>query len=425
MGAVANAELLPGLQALPRPGGWGALRARAEVGLDELVWPDRHQETWRQTDLGGLREQDFQPGRPVQVDIAPMILPESRGARLVFVNGHFDPHHSCTSSLPPGVRLLNLAAASELAPELGALADLADPFVRLNTARFQDGALVIVPRGLQLEVPLHVLFVAESEEAARASLARLFVVLERGASATVVEEYRSRGRSFTSGVTEVLLRENAGLSHERIQRESPEAVHFSHLAARVARDARYHSRTIAAGGRLSRSTPHVVMAEAGADLILDGLALLDRDQVADTHSLIDHAVPDCTSRQTQRAIVDGSAVAVFNGIIYVHKDAQHTNAQQQCRGLLLSPQARVFAKPQLEIFADDVKCTHGAAIGQLDPEAMFYLQSRGLRPALARNLLTYAFAADLLSGIGVPSLRRQLRQTVLARTHAEQLEALP
>jgi len=167
------------------------------------------------------------------------------------------------------------------------------------------------------------------------------------------------------------------------------------------------------------------MAAEGAQVTLDGLALLSETQVADTHSFIDHTVPHCVSRQTHKTIADGASLAIFNGIIYVRKDAQGTDAQQQCRGLLLSTQARIDAKPQLEIYADDVKCAHGAAIGQLDPEAMFYLQSRGLRPALARNLLTYAFASDLLAGIPVPSLKRQLRQTVLARTNAEHLETLP
>jgi len=362
------------------------------------------------------------------VDIGPLILPEARGTRLVFVNGRYNSHHSNTSSLPGGVRLLNLASASELAHDLGSLAAPAgaDPFADLNTARFRDGALVVIPKGVQMEAPLHVLFVSTQDgDRPTCSLPRLFLVLERGASATLVEEYQGRGRYLTCAVTEVIVRAGASLSHERIQRESTGAFHFSSLAAKVERDAQYACRTIAFGARLSRSTPRVTLAEPGASLTLDGLALLGETQVADTHSFIDHIVPDCTSRQAHKTIADGASLAVFNGIIYVRRDAQHTDAQQQCRGLLLSAQARVDAKPQLEIYADDVKCAHGAAIGQLDPEAMFYLQSRGLRPALARNLLTYAFASDLLAGIPVPSLKRQLRQTVLARTNAEHLETLP
>jgi len=427
MAAVMERPLLPGILVQPRPAGWAPRRARAEAALLGQDWPSTRQEAWKYTDLAALKAMEFTAGAAVPVDIGPRILPEARGSRLVFVNGRFAPHHSNTANLPAGVRLLNLAAASELAHELGTLAQPggADPFAELNTARFQDGALVIVPKGVQLTAPLHVLFISDQAgDQPTCSLPRLFVVLEPGASATLVEEYQGQGQYLTCAVTEVTVRANATLNHERIQRESAEATHFSSLAARVERDAQYNCRTITFGARLSRSTPQVTLAETGSSLVLDGLALLGDAQLADTHSFIDHLVPHCTSRQSHKTIADGSSLAVFNGIIYVRKDAQGTDAQQQCRGLLLSAQARVDAKPQLEIYADDVKCAHGAAIGQLDPEAMFYLESRGLRPALARNLLTYAFASDLLAGIPVPSLKRQLRQTVLARTNAEHLETL-
>jgi Fe-S cluster assembly protein SufD len=269
--------------------------------------------------------------------------------------------------------------------------------------------------------PLHVLFISEPGAEPSSSLPRLFVVLERGASATLVEEYQGKGRYLTCAVTEVTVRENASLDHQRIQRESVEAFHFSSLAARVERDGQYACRTITFGGRLSRSTPQVTLAEPGAGLVLEGLALLGEGQLADTHSFIDHTVPHCTSRQAHKTIADGDALAVFNGIIYVRKDAQGTDAQQQCRGLLLSAGARIDAKPQLEIYADDVKCNHGATVGQLDPEELFYLQSRGLNADDARNLLTYGFAADVLNRIPVASLRRALRHLVMARTQAGSL----
>jgi Fe-S cluster assembly protein SufD len=422
------APFLPALQALARPHGWDLLRGRAEAALAAQTWPTTRQEAWKYTDLAPLKDLAFAPGLPAPVDIGPLILPEARGSRLVFVNGHFDPHHSNTSNLPPGVRLLNLAAASELAHDLGTLAGAGgdDPFISLNTARFRDGALLIVPKGTQVEAPIHILFVqAQEGEAPTCALPRLFVVLERNAAATLVEEYQGRGRTLACAVSEVLVRENARLNHARIQRESTEAYHFSTLAVRLEKDAQYDCRTIAFGARLSRSTPKVDLVDGGANLVLDSLALLGDGQVADTHSFIDHKVPNGTSRQVHKAIADGDALAVFNGIIFVRRDAQGTDAQQQCRGLLLSSRAKVDAKPQLEIYADDVKCAHGAAIGQLDPEALFYLQSRGMRPALARNLLTYAFASDLLAGIPLPSLRRQLRSTVLARTNAENLDTLP
>jgi Fe-S cluster assembly protein SufD len=428
MAAVLEHPLLPGILARPRPAGWGAARDAAERALESQPWPSTRMEAWKYTDLSALEALTgaLPTGTAEPLDLGPLILPEARGSRLVFVNGQFDSHRSNTSNLPPGVRLLNLASASELAHELGSLSAgaQADLFASLNTARFQDGALVIIPKGVRVEAPLHVLFLADGERGA-AALPRLFVVLERDASATLVEEYQGRGRYLTSAVTEVIVRDSASLDHARIQREAPGAFHFSHLAVRVERNGHYACRTISFGAQLSRSTPVVTLAAAGASVILDGLALLSDAQVADTHSFIDHTVPHGTSRQAHKTIADGASLAVFNGIIYVRKDAQGTDAQQQCRGLLLSTQARIDAKPQLEIYADDVKCAHGAAIGQLDPEAMFYLQSRGLRPALARNLLTYAFASDLLAGIPVPSLRRQLRQAVLARTNAEHLETLP
>ncbi len=433
MTTAIEGSLLPAVAAQARPSGWEPLRVRAEAALAGQDWPTTRQEAWKYTDLSVLKAMAFAPAFPAGVDIGPLILPEARGSRLVFVNGHCVAPRSNTSNLPPGLRLLNLASASELAHELGDLAGPgpqaqadADPFAALNTARFRDGALVIVPKGMQVEPPLHLLFVSSQEGGqATCSLPRVFVVLERGASATLVEEYQGQGRYLTCAVGEVLVREGARLDHTRIQRESLQAHHFSSLAARLERDARYDCRTIAFGACLSRSTPRVTMADEGASLVLDGLALLGEAQAADTHSFIDHRLPRCTSRQTHKIIADGDALAVFNGIIYVRRDAQGTDAQQQCRGLLLSAQARVDAKPQLEIYADDVKCAHGAAIGQLDPEALFYLQSRGLRPALARNLLTYAFASDLLANIPRPSLKRQLRATVLARTNAENLEALP
>lgn len=427
MAAVLDTPLLPATLALPRPAKWEALREAAEAALKTQAWPTTRQEAWKYTDLAPLKSLDFPAGARTEVDIAPLILPEARGSRLVFVNGHFDSHRSNVTTLPAGVRFLNLASASELAHDLGSLARpaTADLFANLNSARFEDGALVIVPKGVQVLPPLHVIFISDANGAeATSSLPRVFVVVEQGASLTLVEEYWGRGQYLTNAVTEVLVREDGNFSHERIQREAPEAFHFSHVAARVERRGTYACRTISFGARLSRCTPHVVMAEEGAHVTLDGLALLADTQLADTHSFIDHTVPHCTSRQTHKTIVDHSSRAVFNGMIFVRPGAQGTDAQQQCRGLLLSPQARIDTTPQLEIFADDVKCAHGAAIGQLDPEARFYLESRGLRPELARNLLTYAFASDLLARIPVASLKRQLRQTVLAHTNAGNLEAL-
>jgi Fe-S cluster assembly protein SufD len=409
------ADLLPEA----RPPAWTALRQAAEARLAGRGLPGPGEEDWKYTDLQPLRAMAPTPGGTAGCDIRDHILPEARGTRLVFMNGHFDDHQSNTSALPPGVRMLRLSLATEAASLLGSLATPAtnDVFANLNTARFAEGALVYVPRGLQVEPVLHVLFVSGGGDGrATCAMPRLLVILEPGASLSLVEEYTGEGPYLTNAVTEVLVQGNASLTHERVQRESGEAVHLSTLAARVGRDAQYVCRTLSFGARLSRQNPLVSLAEEGAALDLQGLALVGGDQVADTHSRIDHRVPHGTSRQLHKAIADGSARIVFNGQIFVHPGAQKTDAQQQSRNLLLSPTARVDAKPQLEIFADDVRCAHGATVGQLDPDAFFYLQSRGLDEPTARNLLLYGFASQILAQVSVPSLRKSLRQIVMERT---------
>jgi Fe-S cluster assembly protein SufD len=427
MATLTECSLMPELLGASRPAEWEPARKAAEAALDGQELPTTKQESWKYTDLKQLRETHFTPGQHHDVDIKERILPEARGTRLVFVNGHYDPHHSNISALPPGVRMLRLSSASEAACSLGSLAtaESCDIFGNLNTARFTDGAYLFVPRNVRVEPVLHVLFVSDQEGSQpTCSLPRLLVVAEKGAELTLVEEYWGHGHTLTNAVTEVIVHEGAQVTHERIQRESPEALHFSHLRAKVERSARYTTRTITLGSRLSRQTPHVTLVDEDVELTLDGLALLGEDQVADTHSFIDHTMPHGTSRQLHKAIVDGKARAIFNGRIFVRPGAQQTDAQQQSRNLLLSETAQVDTKPELEIFADDVKCAHGAAVGQLDPEELFYLQSRGLNETTARNLLTYGFAADLLSRIPVASLRKQLRHAVMARTNSEDLESM-
>ena len=419
MDAVAACPLLERLTALPRPEGWKALRAAAEARLDGADLPTTRQEDWKYLNLDPLRTFKPQAVAAPEVDIKDAILPEARGTRLVFVNGRFEAHHSCVSGLPAGVRFMPLRKAEDAAAQLGSLSEgTADVFASLNTARFEDGALLFVPRNVKVEAPLHLLSLTEGDGTVHQP--RLLVVLERGAEARLIEDHQGRGTYFVNSVVEISLGENAVLHHERVQRDDARALHLSNLSAAVGRGAQYHSRTLTFGARLSRQNPHVILAE-GSTATLDGLALLGGDQVADTHSFTHHAKPHGTSRQLHKLVVDGEARAIFNGRVLVDKQAQVTDGQQQVRTLLLSDTARVDAKPQLEIYADDVKCSHGAAIGQLDPEELFYLRSRGMTDALARNLLTYGFAADLLAHVPVTSLRRALRALVLARTHGEAL----
>lgn len=421
--SVGDFNLIPDLLNASRPAGWTELRKAAESALQHQNLPTAKDEDWKYTDLRELKALSFAPGQPETLDIKGSILPEARGTRLVFVNGHHDPHHSCTSALPQGVRLLHLASASEAATQLGSLLkpDGSDIFANLNSARFTDGAYIFVPKNVKVEPPLHLLFMSHSNGTATISQPRIIVLVERGADVELIEEYAGNGTYFTNSCVEIFIGENAELRHERIQRESAGAFHISNLRAKISRDGRYHSRTISFGAKFSRQTPQVSIQGTGADIILDGLALLNGTQFADTHSMLDHTQPDCTSHQLHKAIVDDEARAVFNGRIFVRRGAHGTDARQQSRNLLLSEKARVDTKPQLEIDTDDVKCAHGAAVGQLDPEELFYLQSRGLNDQAARNLLTYGFAADLLAHIPVMSLRRQLRQAVMERTNATDL----
>ncbi|HJW09471.1 MAG TPA: Fe-S cluster assembly protein SufD [Holophagaceae bacterium] len=416
----AQHDLLGTLLATPRPAEWADLRAAAEARLDGQSLPTPANEDWKYTDLRALQQTAFGPAPQAKVDVSALLLPEMVGTRQVFVNGHHAPHTSCTSAVPAGVRFLPLSTASEACHDLGTVGpDSASPFEDLNSARFQDGAVILVPKNLKAALPLHLLFITKAE-APVAVFPRLMVVLERGAELELVEEHHGEGAYLTVPVIEIRVAEGAILRHERVQRDGAGAFHLGTLKAEVAKGGQYHSRTLSFGARLSRQQPWVRLAE-GAEASLDGLALLEGSQVADTHSFMFHAEPHGTSHQLHKCIVDGQARAVFNGQVLVAPRAQGTDARQQSRNLLLSESARVDTKPQLEIYADDVKCSHGATVGALDPEELFYLQSRGLNADDARNLLTYGFAADVLTHVPVASLRRALRQLVMARTQAASL----
>jgi Fe-S cluster assembly protein SufD len=268
------------------------------------------------------------------------------------------------------------------------------------------------------EKPVHLLFVAAQPNVA--SYPRCIVVAESGSDCTVVEEYVGHVEDayFTNAVSEIAVAAGARVRHVRLQRESAKAFHISSCAVSLGKDATYASQTITLGARLSRYDLGVALNGEGASAALDGLALIGARQLADTHTLIDHAQPNGRSDQLHKTIVDGAAHAVFNGKIFVRPGAQLTDSSQQSRNLLLSDKATVDTKPQLEIFADDVKCAHGATVGQLDREQLFYLMSRGLHERAARNLLTYAFGAAVIERIPVRSVVQRLERAVMAQTGA-------
>jgi len=402
------------------------LRASALERANALSVPSVRDEEWRFTDLAPLTRLTFQPvterAAPAAEVFAECAIREAH-AQLVFVDGIWMPELSRTPVVP-GVRLLDLRtalAASEplLAGHLGKHAGYdAHLFTALNTAFLRDGALIVLSPEQVVPGPIHVLNIASRHERAHAIYPRLLVIAGAGSQCTIVEEHVGVGEVayFSAPVAEFALDSNAVVTHVRLQRESLGAFHLATCAVEQRAGSRYQAINLALGARLSRLDLSIVQSEPGCDTLLDGLALIDGRQLADTHSFVDHAVPQGRLRQTQKCVIGGAAHAVFNGKILVREGAQQTDAGQSCRALLLSDRARIDAKPQLEIFADDVKCAHGAAIGQLDPDELFYLRSRGFSDARARNLLTYAFAAELIERVPVRSVAARLTRALLERT---------
>jgi len=274
-----------------------------------------------------------------------------------------------------------------------------------------------------VKAPLHLLFVTDTSEK-RVTFPRVLVVAEENSNFTLIESYASAhdAQYFTNAVVELVLKTGARVEHYKVQRESSEAFHIATTVADLGPNSSYDSTAITFGAQLSRHDVHVTMDNEGAECWVDGLYLVTTGQHTDTHSVIDHRKPHCTSHQLYKGILDGKSRAVFNGKIFVRHDAQKTDAMQTNKNLLLSNEARVDTKPQLEILADDVKCAHGAAVGQIDEDELFYLKARGIHPDLARNLLTYGFAEEVIGKIRIDSIRAQLDEMVLNRLNAR-LEA--
>ena len=422
--------LLSGSRALPRaPLAWlNARRGEALERANALSVPTTRDEDWRFTDITPITRVPFRAvsaaTRLAAADVAGLLLPEAT-IYLTFVDGVFARELSSAVGVPHGVVVSDLASALHADPTKleSHLARHArydhDVFAALNTAWLHDAAYVHVAKNRACPAPIHVRFVSTQKETV--AYPRTLVVLESGAEAILVEEYVALDGAdgyFSNAVTEMVVAENARLRHTKLQREARGAFHIGHHAVALAKDARYESDWVTLGARISRNNVNVVQQGEGAECRIDGLTLISGRQLADTHTVIDHTKPNGRSRQLHKCIVADAAHAVFNGKIYVRAGAQLTDSGQQSRNLLLSPKAHVDTKPQLEIFADDVKCAHGATVGQLDPEQLFYLRSRGLPEARARNLLTFAFGAEVIDRLPVPSLVERLEQVVLEQTQA-------
>jgi Fe-S cluster assembly protein SufD len=387
------------------------------------------QEEWRFTSTAPIAETPFAlSNRRANVALTSAEVQTVRGtaaraARVIFVDGAFAPELSAVGDLPPRVHAGSLAAALKSAPDLtrSHLAHYApyqaSPFAALNTAFLADGAFVFVPAGVQLDRPIELTFVASASGDPAVSHPRTLVVVERGAHATVIESYVTLqdGLYWTNAVTEIAVGAGAHLEHYRVQRESRQAYHVATTHTAQHRDSTLRLHPITLGARLARHDIYTALEGTGADLVLNGFYLLRGKQHADHHTVIDHAQPHCTSHEFFNGILGEQAHGVFTGRIIVRPGAQRTDSKQTNNNLLLSAEARADSQPQLEIYADDVKCTHGSTMGPLDEMALYYLRSRGLSPEMAAGMLTYGFAAEILGRMEHAELRQELDQVIRAR----------
>jgi len=423
--AGAFASALSTVAGSPAPELLKDLRTRGRTSFATLGLPSRRQEEWRFTGLKAIEGRVFETPAAVapRIDVTPWRVSDAR--LLVFVDGIFAADVSEIGDLPDGVVVSNLvlgatSGSEAVAQHLGSLAPLEEhPFAALNTALIADGAFIHVPAGMELDRPIQIVFVSGSEERSTLSAPRILIVAEAGSRATVVEQHIGDGASSLScPVTEIVIGEKAVLSHVIVQEEDLSAHHLAVRQMKLAADSRYSAQAISLGGALARTDIGVVLDGEHAEASLDGLYLGDGSQQADTHLTVRHASPNCNSFQLYKGILAGRAKSVFNGRIIVDQDAQKTDARQSNRNLLLSDDAVVNSNPQLEIFADDVRCTHGSTVGQLDEEAVFYLRSRGIGHDEAVQLLTLAFAGEILARVPVVELRERLEKVVTARLTA-------
>jgi Fe-S cluster assembly protein SufD len=431
----------------PAPEWLQSLRRQGMTRFEALGFPTTKNEDWHFTSPAPIAERTFRlatlesPAGPNKTnrreasrrkgdslnsagvnraDLDRFNFGESGWHTLVFVNGAFSEELSTDADLGGQLWVPSLAEAIDsgtpiIESELGKIARFEQhTFTALNTAFISDGAFIELRNDAVIEQPIHLLFVSDGEGV---SHPRNLIVAGRHSRAVIIESYVSVRDSnyFTNAVTEIAVGEGAHIDHYKIQRESESAFHVGTVQIREERNSQLHSFSFAVGGSLARTNIYTSLVGDAATCTLNGLYLTDGSQHIDNQTSIEHIAPNCPSHEVYKGVLDGRSHGVFNGKVYVHPEAQKTDGKQSNNNLLLSPTARVDTKPQLEIFADDVKCTHGATVGRLDELAMFYLNSRGIGRETARTLLTYAFAADVLETIELESLKKALEKMVLAR----------
>ncbi len=436
------------------------MRRAAIERFSELGFPTTHHEEWKYTNVEPIARVQFQPalrganlGGSDRIPFTDFACP-----RLVFVNGRYSKELSSPLGLPPGVRAGGLASilssgSPALEEHLGRYADIENhAFVALNSAFIEDGAFIELAKDVVLVQPILLLFVAAVDGAPLVAHPRNLILAGRGSQASFIEAYvglevaaatgNAKGQNrnsssnfdlrvssfekpyFTNAVTEIAAGEGAVIDYAKVQMESESAFHVATIQAHQARSSSVTTRSIALGGALVREDVNIVLDGEGAESRLHGLYVLGGRQHVDNHTTIDHARPHCGSREVYKGVLDGHSTGVFNGKIIVRKDAQKTDSKQSNKNLLLSEDAVINTKPQLEIYADDVKCTHGATIGQVDPEAVFYLRSRGIGLEEARSLLVRAFAGDVINQVKFEPLGQKLHEALQARlAHQPESEA--
>jgi Fe-S cluster assembly protein SufD len=451
---VAEYERFDEARAGNEPDWLRAERQKALARFISLGFPTTKQEEWRFTNVSPIAERPFRVsadgGEGLRKEhIAAFRFAASGAAEIVFVNGRFAPHLSSPHQVAPGVTVRSLAETlatdpDRLSPYLTQYAAFENrPFAALNTAFVADGAFIDIARDAVLEGPLHVLFITAptGDEEGGLSLPRVLVLARRNSQARLVESYASVEGSaesrvgdaqgttgavsrplrpsgqprFTNAVTEILLEDGAVLDHYRVQREAPTAYHVSATNVRLSHGSTFSSHAFTFGGGLVRNEINAHLAGEGGDCTLNGLYVADGSRLVDNQTFIDHARPHCGSREVYKGVLAGHARAVFNGKILVRPDAQKTDAKQTNKTLLLSNDAQINTKPQLEIYANDVKCTHGATVGQLDADALFYLRARGIDKRDAEQMLVRAFAADITGRVRIEPLREMLEALLESR----------
>ncbi|MFQ3582349.1 MAG: Fe-S cluster assembly protein SufD [Chloracidobacterium sp.] len=404
------------------------LQTEAFAAFERLGIPTVKEEAWRYTNLAPLTKQAFHLATAEGLEVVTLrqaipFFEESAAARLVFVNGCFQPALSDVSALPGGIEVKPVDATASFAPVEDS------PFRALNIAFSREGVLVRIPRGKAVAPPIGLFFVTAPTRGYAMTHPRVLIELDEAAIATVVELHTvlcdEEGRFgehpyLTNAVTDVHLGQGANLTHIKLQTEGSQAYHVAALRATIGRGAAFSSHAHALGGILSRQDIYATFTDEGGECRLYGLQAIAGRQLADTHIVVDHAVPDCVSEVLYKGVFDGQAHGVFDGRVLVRQGAQRTNAVTTNKNLLLSTTARADTKPQLEIFADDVKCGHGATVGQLNQDELFYLLSRGLTPAEARRLLMFGFAREVSEKLPVPSLKVRLDGALAARVEPSQ-----